>query len=384
MFFQQNKLLAFLLLLSILFSLFSIMIFSTQPPAVSARAAALYEPTSERFLYKKNGSTRLGMASTTKIMTALIAVEQPNLDRIVEIDDRAIGIEGSSLYLTQGARLSLRELVLGLMLRSANDAAAAIGYEIGGSIESFAELMNQRAAALQLHDTHFENPHGLDHKDHYTTACDLAKLTAYALKNPTFRTVVSTYKTTIGAQTGTPILLVNHNKMLRLYDGAIGVKTGYTKKCGRCLVSAAERDGLTMIAVTIDAPDDWNDHIRLLDLGYRTLENRHLCKIGAFSHDVPVVGGTRTSVKCSVREDLDLIMRRGDALPQPQIRLSRYAVAPVHVGDILGCVAFCQNGETVATLPIRATEDVDAQQEKHDRFFARLFDRERRTKRERT
>ena len=214
------------------------------------------------------------MASTTKIMTALVAIESSPLDKNVMISDMAIGTEGSSLYLKKGEIMSMSDLLMGLMLRSANDAAAAIAYEISGSIEAFADKMNEKAASIGVTDTHFTNPHGLDDENHYTTAADLAIITAEALKNDTFLEIVSTEKCIIKNFDGEARLLTNHNKLLSLYDGAIGVKTGFTKKSGRCLVGAAERDGMRLIAVTINAPDDWNDHEALFDFGFSRLNSK--------------------------------------------------------------------------------------------------------------
>ncbi|MBQ0124720.1 MAG: D-alanyl-D-alanine carboxypeptidase [Clostridiales bacterium] len=160
-----------------------------------------------------------------------------------------------------------------MMLQSANDAAAAIAYEIAGGISEFAEMMNAKARELGLENTHFSNPHGLDDTDHYTTARDLAALARYALENETFARIVSTKKITIKMHGGdTSRVLVNHNRLLRTYDDIIGVKTGYTKKCGRTLVSAAERDGVRLICVTLDDGDDWRDHRAMLDAGFDKYE----------------------------------------------------------------------------------------------------------------
>ena len=264
---NREKIIAVLISAALLFSIFTILVSSGQAPKTSARAAALYEPKSDTFLYTKNENQRLGMASTTKIMTALVALENAELEKVIRVDDRAVGIEGSSIYLKENEELSIEALIYSLMLRSANDAALALAYEISGSVEEFSRLMNEKAEGLGLTDTSFTNPHGLDNKDHYTSARDLAILTAAALKNEKFKEIVSTYKITIQSST-TERLLVNHNKLLTGYDGCIGVKTGYTKKSGRSLVSAAERNGVTLISVTIDDPDDWIDHKKMLDYGF--------------------------------------------------------------------------------------------------------------------
>ena len=269
---NQTKLWVTLLIFTLLFSLFTVYVTSKENLSVSAKSAALYEPDSDTFIYKKNFNLRLPMASTTKIMTALLALEVLDTEKNVKIDERAVGVDGSSIYLEAGEEMSVMDLVYATMLASANDAAEALAYEIAGDIDSFSSFMNERAYEIGLKDTNFLNPHGLDASGHYTTAHDLALICAEALKNPTFRTVSSTYKRVIESNLKTRTV-VNHNKLLKAYDGCIGVKTGYTKISGRSLVSAAERDGITLIAVTINAPNDWTDHKAMLDLGFSKATN---------------------------------------------------------------------------------------------------------------
>lgn len=264
---NRNRFFIILLLLALTFSVFTVFIYSGNVPTVSAKSAALYEPSTKSFLYTKNENQRLPMASTTKIMTALLAIENLDPDEIIEIDERAVGVEGSSVYLKSGEAMQAIDLVYSLLLQSANDAAAALAIRISGSIEDFAILMNEKAESLGLSDTSFKNPHGLDEDGHYTTAHDLAILTAAALENETFRTITSTYKKTL-ISSDMQRLVVNHNKLLKTYEGCIGVKTGYTKKSGRCLSSAAERGGKLLVAITINAPDDWRDHKAMLDYGW--------------------------------------------------------------------------------------------------------------------
>lgn len=269
---NREKIFAILIVAALIFSLFTVYVYSEHNPSLklSAKATALYDMGSETFLFTKNENTRLSMASTTKIMTALVAIENADLDKKVVVDDRAIGIEGSSIYLKAGEEITIKSLLYALMLRSANDAAEAIAYEICGSIDTFADLMNEKAKSLGLNDTNFKNPHGLDAENHYTTAHDLAIISAAALKNPIFQDITSTKKIEIESSLENRIL-VNHNKLLTLYDGCIGVKTGYTKKSGRSLVSAAKKGDSMLVCVTIDAPDDWNDHKKLLNYGFSKL-----------------------------------------------------------------------------------------------------------------
>ncbi len=270
---NREKFLIALIILSLIFSLFTIYVYSASKKEMnlSAKAAFLYEPNTKNVIYEKNKDLRLPMASTTKIMTAIVTIENADLNKTVRVNDNAIGIEGSSVYLKQGEEITVSALLYALMLQSANDAASALAYEISGSIEGFAELMNNKAKELGLKDTNFENPHGLDSENHYTTAHDLAIIAAYALKNPTFKEISSTQKTVIHSSVGARAIK-NHNKLLSSYNGCIGVKTGYTKKSGRSLVSAAERGGVLLISVTIDAPDDWSDHKKLFDYGFSYLK----------------------------------------------------------------------------------------------------------------
>ena len=275
------------------------------PADLSAQNAILMEAQTETVIFQKDADVRRPMASTTKIMTALVALDKMPTDTVIEVSPLAVGVEGSSVYLFAGEKLTLEELLYAMLLESANDAAAAIAIAIGGSVDGFAALMNQKATDMGLVDTHFTNPHGLDHPDHYTTARELALIAAEALKVPALRDIVSTRQKTIShGQTNGVRLLINHNKLLRSYDGCIGVKTGFTKKSGRCLVSAAERDGITLIAVTLHAPNDWKDHEVLLDHGFSSYESVTLCEPGDYTQPLWVVSGTQSYVMVENRDGL--------------------------------------------------------------------------------
>jgi D-alanyl-D-alanine carboxypeptidase len=341
----NERIIAALIILVMIFALFTITVTSLEQfPTVSARSASLYEAKGKRFVYTKNSDQRLPMASTTKIMTALVAIENYPLDKTVSIDAKACGIEGSSLYLTPGETFTMRDLIYGLMLRSANDAAEAIALSVGGSIETFASMMNAKADEIGLTKTHFTNPHGLDNPEHYTTAEELAILTAYALQNEEFKQIASTYKTVITNTDGKSRLVVNHNKLLSMYDGAIGVKTGFTKKSGRCLVGAAERDGLLFVSVTIDAPDDWDDHKKLLDYGYSVYEMRHVALPKQICYNIPVINGDKDSIRVSNSNGFSVIMKKNDPQIQTVVKLARYTAAPIKKGDALGKVFFIKDG----------------------------------------
>ncbi len=325
-------------------------------PSVSAKSAILIDGDSGAILCSKDPDKRMPMASTTKIMTALVAIEKGEPEKTVEISPLAVGVEGSSVYLYEGEQLTLEDLLYATLLESANDAATAIAVEIGGSVEGFADMMNQKAAELGLKDTHFTNPHGLDDPEHYTTARELAIIAAAAMKNDTFRETVSTHKKTIPLNGTEGVrLLINHNKLLKSYDGAIGVKTGYTKKSGRCLVSAAERDGLNLICVTLSAPDDWQDHKALLDYGFSAYESRLLAADGELAHILPVVGSDKEYVTLTNLGEIRATLPRSALAAECRIEAARFEYAPISEGEILGRVIYTVDGKAVASAPLYAS-----------------------------
>ena len=327
---------------------------AAEPLSVSAKSAVLVLGDSGEIVWSKNSRERLPMASTTKIMTAIVAIENcSDLSKTVKIDSSSCGIEGSSIYLKEGEKLTVEQLLFALLLESANDCACAISVEIAGSIEKFAELMNNTAAKIGMTDSHFTNPHGLDDEEHYTTAEDMAKLAVYALKNETFAKIVSTYKTTIpmNGDEGTRLLL-NHNKMLKYYDGAVGVKTGFTKRSGRCLVSAAMRDGVKMIAVTLSAPDDWNDHKNMLDYGFANYKHIVIADPGKISITLPVTGGNKNTITVSNRDTAELTVPIGDDSIRCRIEAPRFVYAPICEGEAVGYACFYKGDTQIAKLPL--------------------------------
>lgn len=347
-------------------------------PSISAQSAILIEAESGGVLFEKSADARLPMASTTKIMTALVALEHASPEKVVTIPREAVGIEGSSIYLFEGEQLTLEQLLYALLLSSANDAAAAIAYGVAGNVEAFAALMNEKAALLGLSNTHFTNPHGLDDPEHYTTARELALIARAALSNDLIRTIVATRKTTIPQNGNEGMrLLVNHNKLLRLYDGAIGVKTGFTKRSGRCLVSAALRDGVSLIAVTLDAPNDWNDHHSMLDAGFASLVCVPLCAENGITAQVPVVGGTVEAVTVSCNQECHLILPIEHGEITASVELPRFLYAPVSENDEIGRVVWRMDEKIVAQVPLRATENINTPKKPNwlRRFFAKLFHR---------
>ena len=245
-------------------SLIGCMTAAAEAVEVSAAAAVLMDADSGRLLYEKNGEKRMLIASTTKLMTALVALEQGGLQQEITVTGGHMA-EGSSMYLRPGEKLTLETLLYGLLLSSGNDAALAVTECMGGAVP-FVARMNEKAAELGMENTHFANPNGLDDEEHYSTAEDMARLAAAAMDDPVLRRVASTRTARIGGRT-----LTNHNKLLSRVEGCVGLKTGYTRAAGRTLVSCAERDGVRLVAVTLQDGDDWNDHASLYEQGFRVL-----------------------------------------------------------------------------------------------------------------
>lgn len=297
--------------------------------AYSAAAYAVLSADTGVLLDSSRENERLPMASTTKIMTGLLAAEDPDLEREITVPAACAGIEGSSMYLKAEEILPLKDVLYGLMLCSGNDAAECIAAVCGGR-EDFIARMNTRAEQLGLTNTHFDNPSGLDGETHYTTAKELAQLAAFALKNEIFAEVVATKSYTSGERT-----MVNHNKMLRLYDGAVGVKTGFTKTAGRCLVSAAERNGRTVVAVTLNDGDDWNDHIAMLDAAFADMKDNTWAQQGEIAWEIPVQTGQSDTVSAVYAEDLTAATLAGE---QAELRIScaPFLYAPVEPGTVCG------------------------------------------------
>ncbi|MBQ6021049.1 MAG: D-alanyl-D-alanine carboxypeptidase [Clostridia bacterium] len=338
-----------------LFLSFATPVYAIPRPDVSAECAALYCPLTGEFLYGKNASRRQPPASTTKIMTSLLTCESGILAQTVTVSQNTADIEGSSMGLRAGDSVTVRGLLYGMLLTSGNDAANAAAEAIDGSCEAFVGRMNVRASAMGLRDTHFSNPSGLPADGHYTTARDLALLTAQALKNELFAAVCSLENAEVVY--GNPPYrrtLSNHNRLLSEYDGCIGVKTGYTKAAGRCLVSAAKRNGVTLICVTLNDPDDWADHRALLDYGFSSVRTR-LFVPDTRDVSVPVTGGSRKSV--SVRCVRGTAVG-ADSAVRTELLLPPFVYAPVRKGDIIGYAAVYCGGEQLEKLPLLA--DCDA------------------------
>ncbi|MEW9674677.1 D-alanyl-D-alanine carboxypeptidase family protein [Lentibacillus sp. L22] len=285
-------------------------------PSTSAKQAILMEQSSGRVLYEKDANQRRPIASITKIMTAIIAIESGKMDDTVTVSKRAVYAGGSSIYLEEGEKIKLRDLVYGLMLRSGNDAAVAIAEHVGGSVEGFSYLMNQKARWLGMTNSHFDNPHGLDSKTHYSTAYDMALLMQYAMDNDAFRKITGaiTYKATTKKYAWQ-----NKNKLLtRYYDYCIGGKTGFTKIAGRTLVSTARKDDMELIAVTLNAPDDWQDHIGMYDWAFDKYKMTSVLDKGKMTYHVQ---GTNQKTTGFIHQNIAYPL---DSQEQNSIRLKTF------------------------------------------------------------
>ena len=261
--------------------------------AAAKNGAVLMDADSYRILYSENPDEQLEMASTTKVMTAILAIEHGDLSKIVTVSANASGIEGSSIWLSVGEHITLEDLLYGLMLSSGNDAAVAIAEEIGGSVQGFVEMMNEKAAEIGAAHTLFANPNGLPIAGHYTTAADLAKICSYAMRNETFRTIVGTqYREISWEGHEYKRVLKNKNKLLWNYSGANGIKTGYTKAAGRCLASAAVRDDMQLVAVVLNDGDMWESCKKLLDYGFENFAKYSIIGEGDYLKTVEVKNGT--------------------------------------------------------------------------------------------
>lgn len=322
--------------------------------SVSAQSAVVIDALTGSILYQKNAHQKRSVASTTKIMTTLLALEQGDLNQEIVTTKEMVTVEGSGMGLLPGDSVSLEELCYGMMLSSGNDAANTVATVIAGSLAHFADRMNQKAVLLNLNNTHFVTPSGLDAQHHYSTAYDMALLTRYALQNPTFCKMAAAQRTKVTY--GNPPYrrtLTNHNRLLKEYEGCIGVKTGFTKKAGRCLVSAATREGATVICVTLSAPDDWNDHKRLLDYGFNKVEK---VSFQTETRWLPVVGATTDRVQLS-HQSLDIWLpsyKKGICSVQWQI--SPFLYAPVPAGKTMGTFSVLLEGTPIASTPIVAQE----------------------------
>ena len=332
-------------------------------PGVSAQSAILISGDDGTVIFEKNAHERLAMASTTKIMTALLTLEEAERsgDPVIDITEEMVRVEGSSMGLQAGNRLTLTNLTSGMLLASGNDAANAAALYLGGSQEGFAELMNTRAREIGMTETNFVTPSGLDDEEHYSTAYDMALLVREAMGNEEVARIAGS--STLQVEFMEPeqkVSYTNHNKLLRIYDGCIGIKTGFTKKAGRTLVSAARRDGTTLIAVTLNAPDDWDDHMAMFDYGFETVKT---VQMGgeALPETLPVAGSDKQGIGLRMGQKLNMTLPIEQAQEvESRVLLPKFLYAPVRAGEKVGRVQYLMGGEEIYSVPIIAAEEAGA------------------------
>ncbi|MEZ4357252.1 MAG: D-alanyl-D-alanine carboxypeptidase family protein [Eubacteriales bacterium] len=323
-------------------------------------AAVLMEQGTNRVLYAQNENEKLAPASTTKVMTCILAIENGDLDKVVTVSKNASGVEGSSIWLSQGEHITLGDLLYGLMLSSGNDAAVAIAEEIGGSVDGFVEMMNNKAKEIGALNTNFANPNGLPDDNHYTTAYDLALICSYAMQNETFRTIVSTEYKEISWEGHEYLrVLKNKNKLLWQYDGCTGIKTGYTKSAGKCLTSAACRDGMGLVAVVLNDGDLWEDCRDLLDYGFENYKQYSIINKNDYLGTVNVKNGTSKVINAYAGEDITYPLTDEEyGNISVQIQLEDSVDAPVEAGRKVGEITIKLGDEVLSIIPITAKEAI--------------------------
>jgi len=321
-------------------------------PGVSAKSYTLLEPATGIVLAERDAHVQMPVASLTKIMTAAVALEHSDMDEPVEILPEHTGIEGSSMYLRAGETLTVGELLYGLMLASGNDAAVALAYHVAGGIVEFADLMNEKAAALGMENSSFANPHGLDAEGHYSTAYDMAILAAWAMESEQFAQIVGARNAQAAGRS-----LVNHNKLLWRYEGALGVKTGFTKKAGRGLVSCAQREGTRFICVTLSAPDDWDDHAALLNWGFSNYRTHKVIAQGDAVAMIPLISGTTEIVTLVAETDVTLLTKAEDSC-HVGIETPAFVYAPIRAGEPGGTLYVEIGGERVQEIRLLYGETI--------------------------
>lgn len=346
--------------------------------SLSAKSAILINALTNEVIYEKNAYEKRGMASTTKIMTALLTIERGNLHKTCVAKDEDVRIEGTSIGLKEGDRITLETLVQGMLLESGNDAANVSARVIGKSREKFVSLMNQKAKEIGMEDTQFKNPSGLTEEGHFSTAYDMALLGSFAIKNKQFRDICSL--SSIRVSYGNPEyqrIFKNHNKLLNSVEGAFGIKTGFTKASGRCLVSAAERDGVTLIAVTLSDPDDWNDHKKLFEYGFEKVK---IYEMGFDTEkiEIDVVGSDNKKIGVKLKNKLIYTAIDEEMNPETVVLCDKFLYSGVKKGDRVGCVkVFSENGKYLCESDLVSTENAPTnftEKEKEMSFFDKIKD----------
>ncbi len=368
----MRKITMFLLVFILAFCHFGITASAIDVLSVSAKSAVVICTDTREVLFEKSAKQKMPMASTTKIMTALILAEQPDLSKTVEVTKQMVTVEGSSMGLLAGDTVSYRDLLYGMLLASGNDAANTVAFVLGGSVEGFAKMMNKKAREIGLENTNFVTPSGLDDENHYTTAYDLALLTSVALKNTAFRTACGSKQAVL--YYGNPPYkrtLTNHNKLLGNFDGAIGVKTGFTKKSGRCLVTSAERDGKGVIAVTLNAPDDWSDHKALLDYGLSETERLNINN-DDITDIIPVVSSDADHLRIKAEPMSLCVSAKSKNSVKRVVEMERFLYAPVKAGQTVGKISYYLGNALIGSSNIYSVADLRVRNKK-EKFSVRFL-----------
>ncbi len=337
--------------------------FAESNPYSSAKSMVVIETKNNKILYSKNENAKLPMASTTKIATAITVIDNcKNLDEIVKVPKQATLMEGSSIYLKEGEELTVRELLYGLMLQSGNDSAVALALHVSGSIDDFCDLMNNTAKKCGANDTNFKNPHGLDNPEHYTTAYDLANITSFALKNDDFRDIVSCKKyLTKERENTTKRVLINKNKLLNSLEGCIGVKTGYTSKAGRCLVSACLRDNLETVCVVLNCGPMFEESAALLNLANNEYEYRDVLCDYNYVTSVPVENGVLNEVKIYSKNSFSIVVKKDKANSiRVEYDYPNILKAPIVKEQVVGTVRVFYENNLVFEENLFTIEPVDS------------------------
>ncbi|MDD3346291.1 D-alanyl-D-alanine carboxypeptidase family protein [Oscillibacter sp.] len=332
--------------------LFSILTCQVEAVSTSATSAILMDVDSGRVLYEQNADAKMLIASTTKILTALVAIREGNLSDVVTIKREVMLTEGSSMYLQEGEQVTLETLLYGLLLCSGNDAAVAIADHVGGSQEGFVKMMNETARDLGMASSSFANPNGLDDENHYSTARDMARLAQAAVENETLMRIASTRSVSIGGRT-----MTNHNKLLSSVNGCLGLKTGYTRSAGRTLVSCAERNGQRLVAVTLQDGNDWADHQSLFDYGFSAYPAKQGAVLGQVVQRVAVEGGMSATAPLVAADSFAWPLGQGETL-STRVELDQSLTAPVSAGTKVGRAVFEVNGKEVGRVELLCGETV--------------------------
>lgn len=354
----------------ILFSLiFSFTVLSASFPEISGEGAVLLNADTKEVIFEKNKDKKLSMASTTKIMTSLLAIESGRLQCVVTAK-KDVSCEGTAIGIKKGDSFTLETLVYAMLLESGNDAAILTAEYLAGSEADFSALMNEKAKEIGMTSTNFVTASGLDSEEHYTTAYDMALLGAYAIKNPAFRKICSAKN--YSADYISPDISAtysNHNKLLDSYEGVFGIKTGFTKKSGRCLVSCCEKNDITLVAVTLNAGDDWNDHIKMYDYGYSVARSEKLNI--SIPDKIRVYGSEKSYIKTKLTDTLVIADEKDNF--SYEISLKKWVYAPVSTGDVIGYIYVKKNGHLIKQSEIAASENADILDSEAEPQFSFLY-----------